>query len=497
MSGQSGAEERLLAGRYLLSERLGRGAMGTVWRSQDRTTGRQVAVKELSVTGLPPGELSALYSRVAQGVRAASRLHHAGIVTVFDMVEHDGRPWIVMELIDGRSLADVLAMEGALLPRDAARLGLPVLAALEQAHGLGVLHLGVKPANVLLERGGRVLLTDFGVNAVEGSLDPARTAEVLGAPDYLAPERVGGRTPGPESDVWSAGATLYTAVEGRSPFRRATPSATLLAVTTEPPPTPVHAGSLAPVLEAMLCKDPERRPSVEQAQRMLGDMAVGRPPGAQAPIPGGARTAEITMATPVGSARTRGITGTATAGTARPAGTAESRATGAGARRTKRKPNARVLITAASLTVTLIVGGISVAKVLSGSDHTPRPPAVTQTTPPPSAPPGNAGTAAPPAPGNPRQADPRQVVQDYYAAINARDYGHAWSLGGRNIGGAYGSWVGGFAQTASVAVTVISVSGDTVTMRLDAEQTNGTHRYFAGTYTVQNGEIVAANVHGG
>ncbi|WP_323139700.1 serine/threonine-protein kinase [Streptomyces sp. NBC_01719] len=210
----SSDEERLLAGRYLLVEQLGRGGMGTVWRAQDQVLSREVAVKELRVSGLPREELTVLHARMQQEARAAARVKHPGVVTVFDVLEEDGRPWIVMELIDGQSLADVIAMEGTLLPRDAAKLGAQLRSALDRAHQLGVLHRDVKPANVLLERGGRVVLTDFGIAVMGGSSGLTRTGDVVGSPDYLAPERATGHRPGPESDLWSLGVTLYAAVEG-------------------------------------------------------------------------------------------------------------------------------------------------------------------------------------------------------------------------------------------------------------------------------------------
>ncbi|WSA82633.1 serine/threonine protein kinase [Streptomyces sp. NBC_01799] len=271
------AEGRLLAGRYLLVEQIGRGGMGMVWRAQDQLLDREVAVKELTVTGLPHEELAVLHARMQQEARAAARIKHPGVVTVFDVLEQDDRPWIVMELIDGRSLAEVIADEGTLLPRDAARLGAQVLSALDRAHQLGVLHRDVKPANVLLERGGRVVLTDFGIALLEGSTGFTRTGDVVGSPDYLAPERVTGHRPGAESDLWSLGVTLYAAVEGQSPFRRTSTVSTLQAVVAEELPEPGHAGSLAPVIKALLRKDPSERPTAVQAQRMLEDVAGGLP----------------------------------------------------------------------------------------------------------------------------------------------------------------------------------------------------------------------------
>ncbi|KQV14420.1 MULTISPECIES: serine/threonine-protein kinase [unclassified Kitasatospora] len=275
---------RVVAGRYLLQEQLGRGGMGTVWMARDTKLERLVAVKELSVSGIPERELPTLNSRMQQEARAAAKIKHPGVITVYDVLEQDGRPWIVMELIDGRSLADVIDSEGTLLPRDAARIGEQMLAALDQAHRHGVLHRDVKPANVLLERGGRAVLTDFGIALLEGAPGLTRTGDIVGSPDYVAPERVSGHRPGPESDLWSLGATLYAAVEGQSPFHRTTTMGTLQAVIADPLPEPRHAGALAPVIEALLRKDPAERPTADQALAMLAEAALTAPgPGPTQP----------------------------------------------------------------------------------------------------------------------------------------------------------------------------------------------------------------------
>ncbi|WP_149038528.1 serine/threonine-protein kinase, partial [Kitasatospora sp. MBT63] len=278
--------DRVLAGRYVLGERLGSGGMGTVWVALDTKLQRRVAVKELAVTGIPEAELRTLGSRMQQEARAAAQIRHRGVVTVYDVLEQDGRPWIVMELIDGRSLAEVIDSEGTLLPRDAARVGGQVLGALDEAHRHGVLHRDVKPANVLLERGGRVVLTDFGIALLEGSPGFTRTGDIVGSPEYVAPERVSGHRPGPESDLWSLGATLYAAVEGRSPFHRTTTMGTLQAVVAEPLPPPLHAGALAPVIEALLRKDPAERPTAAEALALLAEAEAGSTRGAPVPDPG-------------------------------------------------------------------------------------------------------------------------------------------------------------------------------------------------------------------
>ncbi|MFJ9947085.1 protein kinase [Kitasatospora sp. NPDC091207] len=272
--------ERLLAGRYELGDRLGRGGMGTVWRAWDRMLDREVAVKELTVSHLPEEELQILYARMKREASAAARIKHPGVITVHDVLEQDGRPWIVMELVDGRSLADVISQDGTLQPRAAAEVGSQVLAALHRGHQLGVLHRDVKPANVLLERGtGRVVLLDFGIATYEGSAELTRPGDLVGSPDYLAPERAQGERPGPASDLWGLGATLYAAVEGESPFRRTSPLTTLAAVVGEPLPEPRRAGALGPVLAALMAKDPAERPGADEAARMLAEVKAGHTVG--------------------------------------------------------------------------------------------------------------------------------------------------------------------------------------------------------------------------
>ena len=267
---------RVLAGRYLLGARLGRGGMGTVWHATDQMLDREVAVKELSVGHLAEEDLQIVQSRMKQEARAAARIKHPGVITIHDVVEQDGKPWIVMELIDGRSLSELVEQDGVIDPREAARIGAQVLAALERAHAVGVIHRDVKPANVLLERGtGRVVLTDFGIATFVGDSALTRTGDLVGSPDYLAPERVHGGRPGPESDLWALGATLYAAVEGQSPFRRESPLTTLAAVVTDPLPEPRNAGALAPVLAALMAKEPLERPGAPDVRRMLENIAAG------------------------------------------------------------------------------------------------------------------------------------------------------------------------------------------------------------------------------
>ncbi|MFE5599445.1 protein kinase [Streptomyces coelicoflavus] len=268
---------RLVAGRYRLTARLGHGGMGTVWRAQDETVGREVAVKEPRVPDhLPERERDNAFERMRREARAAARLDHPAVVGVHDVAVVDGQPWIVMELVRGRSLGDVL-QEGTLDAREAARIGLEVLGALEAAHAAGVLHRDVKPDNVLLGRHDRVVLTDFGIAHIEGETSLTDTGGFVGSPEYIAPERVLGRRPGPASDLWSLGVVLYAATEGVSPFRRSNTPATLQSVLNATPAPPASAqGPLAEVITGLLDKDPERRPDAARVRALLD--AAANPP---------------------------------------------------------------------------------------------------------------------------------------------------------------------------------------------------------------------------
>ncbi|WP_405680168.1 serine/threonine protein kinase [Streptomyces sp. NBC_00868] len=275
MSEESNSD-RVISGRYRLLEQIGRGGMGIVWRARDEVLARDVAVKEVRApAGIEPAELRRMYRRLEREAWAAARVTHRGVVTVYDVASEDGRPWIVMELVRGLTLADVLEAEGPLTPQRAAHLGEQVLAALRSAHDSGVLHRDVKPGNVLIANDGRVVLSDFGIASLEGSSAITMTGEVVGSPEFVAPERVLGRDPGPESDLWSLGIMLYAAVEGVSPFRRATAPATLRAVVDEELPPPRRAGPLEPVLEGLLRKDPAERLSATEATRMLRVVGAG------------------------------------------------------------------------------------------------------------------------------------------------------------------------------------------------------------------------------
>src|ERR687885_1051971 len=263
-------ESRLVAGRYRLRSLVGQGGMGRVWAAYDEVLDRDVAVKEVLVPPtVPEAEREALVARTLREGRAAARVRHPRVVTVYDVVEDDDRPWLVLQLLESRTLADVLAAQGPLDPARAALIGLQVLEGLAAVHAAGVLHRDVKPANVLFGPDGGAVLADFGVAALEDDAAVTSTGLVLGSPAYLAPERARGQAPTPAPDLWSLGATLFAAVEGRSPFHREGPLPTLGALLTQDVPDAPSAGPLAPAIAALLTKDPAARPNADAIRSLL------------------------------------------------------------------------------------------------------------------------------------------------------------------------------------------------------------------------------------
>ncbi|MFC4007725.1 serine/threonine-protein kinase [Nonomuraea purpurea] len=266
----------LLAGRYRLIERLGQGGAGTVWRAIDEILDRQVAVKQVRVPeGLTPRERAEFADRAIHEARSAGRLRDPAIVVVHDVVLEGDQPWIIMDIVSGRSLDKVIREQGPLPPAFVAAVGLRVLSALEVAHTHGMLHHDVKPANILLEADGSAMLTDFGIAVPVGGGHKFAGA---GSPGYMAPERLNEQPSGPASDLWSLGASLYTAVEGRAPFERELSAAVVAAVLLHEPPFPARAGrELGGLLVAMLAKDPAVRPTASQVRQVLTGLAGGAP----------------------------------------------------------------------------------------------------------------------------------------------------------------------------------------------------------------------------
>ncbi|MGK3941279.1 serine/threonine-protein kinase [Streptomyces sp. RP5T] len=278
--------ERLLAGRYRLGGVLGRGGMGTVWRAEDETLGRTVAVKELRFpSSIDEDEKRRLITRTLREAKAIARIRNTSAVTVYDVVDEDDRPWIVMELVEGKSLAEVIREDGLLEPKRAAEVGLAILDVLRSAHREGILHRDVKPSNVLISEDGRVVLTDFGIAQVEGDPSITSTGMLVGAPSYISPERARGHKPGPAADLWSLGGLLYAAVEGAPPYDKGSAIATLTAVMTEPLEEPKNAGPLRDVIYGLLTKDPAQRLDDSRARAMLTEVIHAPEPKAAEPEP--------------------------------------------------------------------------------------------------------------------------------------------------------------------------------------------------------------------
>jgi tRNA A-37 threonylcarbamoyl transferase component Bud32 len=267
---------RLIAGRYRLHEPIGRGAMGIVWHGRDELLDRDVAVKEVQITTqASPADAEVLYQRTLREARTAARLSHPSVVKVFDVVEEGGSPWIVMELVDARSLDQVITEDGPLPPEQAADLGTSLISALSTAHRAGVLHRDVKPSNVLVTKDGQAVLTDFGIATFAEDRGLTQAGMVVGTPGFTAPERIRGDVATPASDLWSLGATLYAAVEGRGPFDRVGGSSVITAgVATEDAPRAPSAGPLGPVIDALLSRDPGTRPDAAAAAKLLADAAT-------------------------------------------------------------------------------------------------------------------------------------------------------------------------------------------------------------------------------
>ncbi|AVT40483.1 hypothetical protein C6W10_33045 [Plantactinospora sp. BB1] len=278
-------QERI-ADRYLLLRTIGAGGMGWVWLAQDEMLHRLVAVKQVVPPDwMTPDERDEVRCRTLREARIAARLNHPNVVRVYDVVQDGDSPWIVMEYVPSRSVQQVLDSDGPLSPVRTAEVGLAVLAALRAAHSSGVLHRDVKPHNVLIAEDGRVVLTDFGLATVDGG-DGALTRDgvVIGSPQYVSPERAADGSSTVESDLWSLGATLYAAVEGRSPYRRPTTMATLTALAVAPPDPTRLAGPLRPVLAGLLRRDPRQRLTADQVERMLRKITDPPPRSGRYPL---------------------------------------------------------------------------------------------------------------------------------------------------------------------------------------------------------------------
>jgi serine/threonine protein kinase len=272
------AADRVLINRYALKTPLGRGGMGVVWRAHDVVLGREVAVKEVVFpASLSAAERDAAQARVTREARAAARLNHPGVVTLYDVVPDTGGVFLVMELVEAPTLAELVRVEGPLAPERVAEIGAQLASALEAAHHAGIVHRDVKPADVLVPPSGSAKLADFGVASLTGDPRLTTTGLVIGSPAYMAPEQAQGEVTGPPADFWALGATLYFAVEGEPPFDKGSAMATLAAVVNEAPQPMRRAGPLAPLLAALLAKDPQARLSGAKVRAWLAWILVVTP----------------------------------------------------------------------------------------------------------------------------------------------------------------------------------------------------------------------------
>ncbi|GGO44397.1 serine/threonine-protein kinase [Streptomyces lasiicapitis] len=358
----------LVAGRYRIETRLGRGGMGTVWRARDELLGRAVAVKELHVNaGLSADETERQQERTLREARSVAQVKHSGILVLHDVVRHpeeSARPWLVMELVDGWSLADRVAAGGPLPSAEAGRVGLALLAALRAAHTAGVLHRDLKPANVLLEaETGRVVLSDFGIAQVAGQTTLTETGAFVGSPEYTAPERMSGRRSGPESDLWSLGVLLCTAVAGTSPFHRDSVAGVLHAVVLDEIRLPEDKlGPLLPVARGLLERDPERRLTSSGAEAALRTaLNEPAPPAAAA-----ASATPVAPATPATLAGPPATTSPAEAAPT-PAGTVPDPHPPSG-HAPRSRPRSRKAVLIGALVAALVAGGTATGIWLAASD---------------------------------------------------------------------------------------------------------------------------------
>jgi serine/threonine protein kinase len=278
----------MLAGRYRLDREIGHGAMGSVCDAYDEVLRRRVAIKQVDFPpGMPAAEVEQLADRTLREARAIAALSHPHVVTLYDILTPPSGPVIVMELLAARSLAQVLAQEGPLDVGRTAAIGQAVAAGLMAAHAAGITHRDVKPGNVLIGDDGRIKLTDFGIARSVDEHTMTATGLLLGSPAYISPEVAAGSPATPAADAWGLGALLYACVEGRPPYDRGEPIATLTAVVTDPVPPHPRSGRLSRIIDALLVKDPSRRMPVDEALIALVAVASAAPAAAPVRFPPG------------------------------------------------------------------------------------------------------------------------------------------------------------------------------------------------------------------
>ncbi|MBH0774681.1 serine/threonine-protein kinase [Nocardia bovistercoris] len=513
--------DRLIAGRYRLSDPIGSGAMGVVWRGTDVRLQRTVAVKQLLLAPHLTGSqaLEAKLRAMREG-RIAARLHHPNAITVFDVAEEDGQPWLVMEFMDAPSLAARLAGKRTLPPVEVARVGAQAAAALAAAHTAGIMHRDVKPANLLVADDGTVKITDFGISRAVGDVTVTATGFLAGTPAYLAPEVARGENPEPSSDVFALGSTLYAAVEGAPPFGEGdNPLAVLHAVARGEIPPPRQAGALAPVLMRLLTGTVEARLTMQEAREALEAVAAGRAPALAAapvvtkvlPSPGavaGATTVLPSSATGSGPSNAADPTAYLGAATGPPFAPVHSgggpRGGGSGpvrqpavsptpiapippaqARTSRGGPDRRLLAVAAAALVGLVVVVVLAVAVQTrgGDDNTAAPPATTNppvevpgggsimespkqapvappptTSAPTTTPPASTTPPPPPPEGPPTPERIAGFIQSYYGMLPG-NIGGAWA----QLSPSYQAQTGGYGAFSSFWSSIRSVRVNGVT----------------------------------
>ena len=475
---------RVVAGRYRLEERIGSGAMGVVWRGTDERLGRVVAVKQVFLhAGLDDREAEEVRQRTLREGRIAARLQHPHAISVFDASIEGDEPWLVMEYLPSRSLANVLGEQGTLEPRTVARIGRQVADALDAAHQAGIVHRDVKPGNVLLGADGTVKITDFGISRASGDLTLTRTGMLAGTPAYLAPEVARGDDSTSASDVFSLGATLYAAVEGIPPFGADDNALALLhSVAAGKVVPPSQAGPLTALLMRLLRDDPAERPTAIQARQELGRIAHaggraeepladlvplgGAGAAGGAPIPEARPSSDPWAAAGSGSGGTGGDDGGARAASGpAPAGPPTRQGMPApdpalSRRRPRRRPTTAVVVLV--LLLALAAGGVVGVSLLtsSSSDSTGAT--------------GATGATVGAAPSDGDRGDPQAAmvaaVRDYYGIVT-RDKAAGWARLGPNLQGRNNSFANYQAFWSTISsVTVVdatAIDADTVRATLD------------------------------
>ncbi|MGH3436270.1 MAG: serine/threonine-protein kinase [Sciscionella sp.] len=457
---------RLIAGRYRLGPRIGSGAMGVVWQALDERLHRTVAVKQLLLSpGLTAAQSEEARQRAMREGRIAARLQHASAITVYDVTEDDGQPWLIMEYLASRSLADMLAASSTLSPQQAAGIGAQVAGALAAAHAAGIVHRDVKPANVLIAEDGTVKITDFGISRAVGDVTVTATGMLAGTPAYLAPEMAKGEYPAPPSDVFSLGSTLYAAVEGRPPFGTSdNPLALLHAVAAGNVTPPRQAGQLTALLMQLLRSDPQQRPTMSEARDALRAIADGQLPQVSPNPPVQARKPAVSQQ-PATRLDVRPLSNWSE-GAAAPGAAAAGAAAASGS---GQRPNWRTVLLAALAVVIAAAVGILVAIALmggSGNDNaagaaplTSRraPPSTTLSTAPtttPTTPPPTTTAAVTP-------ADVEQTVRRYYGLLPANT-STAWTMltaSEQQQSGGYGQYQKFWSRISKVSVGSVKPHG--------------------------------------